>query len=277
MLRSILVGLDGTHSSDTAVELGIRWASQSNALLVGLGIIDEPSIRRPQPVPLGGGHFKAIAQEVQLAQETQRVEQVLERFALRTSQAGVACKLLEVVGTPSEQILLESQRYDLILLGRETCFCFGHESSPDNTIYEVVKNGPRPVVRVPRNLTDNTDVVIGYDGSLQSARAVQSLEAVGIARGQQIHIVSVAEDAVTAARTADRAVEFLRSHELRANALPVKSSQSPAMIILEKAQELNAGLIVMGAYGKRTMYEFFFGSSTSHMLANCELPLYLDH
>ena len=37
MLKSILVGLDGSPSSGAAVELGIQWAKQFNALLGGIG------------------------------------------------------------------------------------------------------------------------------------------------------------------------------------------------------------------------------------------------
>ena len=35
MLRSILVGLDGSEHGDSALELGIRWARRFDALLVG--------------------------------------------------------------------------------------------------------------------------------------------------------------------------------------------------------------------------------------------------
>ena len=42
MLRSILVGLDGSEHSDSALGLALRWASRYDALLVGIGCIDEP-------------------------------------------------------------------------------------------------------------------------------------------------------------------------------------------------------------------------------------------
>jgi hypothetical protein len=57
MLRSILVGLDGSAYSAAAEELGIRWAQGAGAMLVGLGIIDAPTICKPQPVPLGASAY----------------------------------------------------------------------------------------------------------------------------------------------------------------------------------------------------------------------------
>jgi nucleotide-binding universal stress UspA family protein len=43
MLRSILIGLDGSGYSTAALELGLRRAGQFEATLVGLGIIDVTS------------------------------------------------------------------------------------------------------------------------------------------------------------------------------------------------------------------------------------------
>src|SRR5579872_4769911 len=124
MLRTILVGLDGSAYSATAVELGMRWAQKCNAMLVGVGIIDEPTIRKPEPLPIGGSFYKERRDSVLAADARRRVEQFLGQFSVQCAEAGVACKLLEDSGTPWEQICLEAQRYDLILLGRQTYFHF---------------------------------------------------------------------------------------------------------------------------------------------------------
>ena len=167
MLRSILVGLDGSPTSESAVELGIRWAGQFGALLVGIGIIDEPTIRKPEPVPLGAGPYKLRRDAEQMRDARVKVEQLLERFVLRCTEAEVACKLLEDVGLPSEQILLEAQRFDLILLGRESHFHFETQDRADETLRRVIKHGPRPVVAVPESLPVGDAAVVAYDGSLQ--------------------------------------------------------------------------------------------------------------
>ncbi len=50
MLRSILVGLDGSDFSESAVELGIDWARRHNALLVGVGVATAESPAATEPV-----------------------------------------------------------------------------------------------------------------------------------------------------------------------------------------------------------------------------------
>lgn len=276
MLRSILVGLDGSAYSTAAVDLGIRWAQKSNAMLVGLAVIDEPTICNPEPVPIGGSSFKKHRDDALLADARRKVELFLERFALRCAEAGVACKLLEDVGLPSEQILLEAQRYDLILLGKQTYYHFGTQGHPDETLTNVLKNSPRPVVVVPEHLGNGNCVVVAYDGSLQAARTLQTFQALRLDLSQEVHIVAVHADHGEAVRNADRAIDFLGFHEIKAQRHAITSS-SPASAIIEQVQRLGAGLLVMGAYGKSAFREFFFGSVTRTMLKEQTVPLFLYH
>src|SRR4029453_11579010 len=101
MLQSILVGLDGSATSAAAIELGIQWAQHSGAVLVGLGIIDAPTICKPQPVPLGVSAYKEHQEAPLLADAGHKVEQFLEHCAQRCAEADVACQILQDTGLPA--------------------------------------------------------------------------------------------------------------------------------------------------------------------------------
>jgi len=276
MLRSILIGLDGSPYSQSAIELGIDWARRFKILLVGLGIVDEPAICRPELVPLGADSFKQHSDEVRLARASHQVEQFLEQFRQQCTKAGVTSKVLKEVGDPTEQILREAQRYDLILLGQQTHFHFATQQEPCETLKKVLKNTPRPVVTVPIQRTGGTAVVIAFDGSLQAARALQAFQWLRL-DGAKIHVVSVGADSTEVTRCADRAVEFLGLHELQATVHAVVSSAAPAQVLLDHLRGLNANLAVMGAYGKPGIREFFLGSVTRTLLQESPVPLFLYH
>jgi len=277
MMKSILVGLDGSPYSERAVEFGIRWARKFDALLVGLGIIDEPTIRMPEAMPIGASYFKASRDEAKLADARRRVDQFLERFSIRCAEAGVSSKVLEDVGHPAQQIVTESQRFDVILLGRQTYFQFETQEGVDNTIKEVLKSSPRPVVTVPAVLKPGQCVLAAYDGSLQASRSLQLFQALEAHEGMDVHVLSVADNHVEAARHADRAAEFLRFHDVKAHTHAVASGQPPAKVILEYVHKLSPGLLVMGAYGKSTWREFFFGTVTKVILKDNPVPVFLYH
>jgi nucleotide-binding universal stress UspA family protein len=276
MARSILVGLDGSSQTSSAAELGIRWAKRSNALLVGLGIIDEPEIVQPVCVPPGGAAYQERRNRTLLADARHKVDAFLQQFAIRCAEAGVSCKLLEDVGLPSEQIMLEAQRYDLIVLGQNTHFAFETQQGPDLTLQEVLRQSPRPVVAVPEKPRAGTNVVVAYDGSLQAARALQAFQGVG-AQGSPVHVVCALPNQVEAARCGSRAVDFLGFHGIKAELHAIGTSEKPGPVVLKESQNLNAGLVVMGAYGRSVWKDFLFGSVTRTMLTDSNIPLFLYH
>ena len=189
----------------------------------------------------------------------------------------MACKLLEDVGAPAEKIVLEAQRYDLIVLGRRTYFQRGPHEGPEDTLTQVLKRSPRPVLTVPDSVREGRCVMVAYDGSLQAARALQAFQSTGLDEGREVVVVSIDPDHVEAARRADRAAEFLRFHDIKAVTQPVASSASPAAVILEQVVRLDPGLLVMGAYGQPRWREFMLGSVTKSVLEVNPVPLFLHH
>jgi len=276
MIRSILVGLDGSSFSVAAQEQGIAWAKRHDALLVGLAVVDAPDITQSGLVPLGGDAFKQQRDEVLLAKARTQVEQVLERFSLRCSEAQVPFKVLEDVGAPAVQIALEAQRYDLILLGQQTRFRFPTTDAPCDTLHEVLKNTPRPLVAVPEKLPAGNAVMIAYDGSLQAARTLQMFVEAGLAGADPVHVVTVAPEGKDASRPADRALDFLHFHDVQGQR-HVLHDKHVAETLLDHAGQLQARLLVMGAYGKSALHEFFLGSVTKTVLKKGTIPLFLYH
>lgn len=276
MLRSILVGLDGSPHSRDAAALGIDWARRYDAVLVGLGVIDEPEICRPEMVPIGASAIKREADEARLAQATGRVQQFLEQFSVQCAQAGVSSKVVQVVGDPAEQIVRQAQRYDLILLGHETHFHFATQEDACATLEKVLRNAPRPVARAAPAPQRENCVVVAYDGSVQAARALQAFQTL-LNRSPEVHVLTVGEDVDEVTQHVNRAVEFLGFHGITARPRVVSSSAPIGTVLLEEARRLNAGLMVMGAYGQPVVKEFFLGSVTRTLLKDGALPLFMFH
>jgi len=277
-MRSILIGLDGSEDSLPAIDLGIDWGKRFKSLIVGVGIVDEPAIRGTQP----GGKISRSYQPAyaQLLRESRHgVEQSLERFAIRCSEQQVPFKLLEDEGQPCDEILKELQRYDLLILGGKTHFRHNSEQRPCHTLEQVVRTASRPVVVVPpKTIAERGNaIVIAYDGSAQASRALQAFQCSGVAEGSRVQILSVHSDSkVEAARIADRAAEFLHFHAIQAECVAAVGDNA-SRLILNQAEEVDAELIVMGAYGQSPVTEFFFGSVTSSVLRKTSTPLFLFH
>ncbi len=276
MVRSILVGVDGSAYSTAAVELGIRWAQRHGAALVGLGVLDAPTICKPQLMPPGGSAYKAHRDAGLIVDASLKVAQFLEDCAQRCSESHVEYQVRQEAGSPAERILLEAQRSDLILLGQRTFFHFETQKQSDETLHTVVKQSPRPVVAVPATLPPETrSVVVAYDGGLHATRALQLFHALGLDMSCDVHVVCVDSHQEQAARCAEYGVAFLKAHNIVAQPYALATPAPPAHVILEQAHKLQATLIVMGAYGRSTLREFSGVSLTHTMLQESPVPLFV--
>ena len=153
----ILIGLDAPKHGAVVAELGIRWAQRSGATLVGLGIVDEPGIRAIEPAwPVGGtpgvDPVYYMGYEARLADVHRQVEQLLEQFAARCAEAGVAHAEVKAVGSPHELIAAEAQSCDLILLARGSHFRFtARDDEADEILEESLERHPAADRRGPRD------------------------------------------------------------------------------------------------------------------------------
>lgn len=276
MLRGILVGLDGSPFSDAAVALGLKWAKAANAILAGQTVIERPGLNAAA-IPAGSGYFRLAGDDKKLAEAKVAADQLLEAFACRCNAAEVKAKRLQDLGDPAWAILSQAQRYDLILLGLETYFRAMPGGGPCDTLDKVLHSPPRPVVTTPKNVGDGNTAVIGFDGSLQASRTLAAYVSTGLAATHENVVVTIDTDFDEATRTAERAVDYLALHGVTVKPRPVETRLDPASILLDHANEMKAGLVVMGAFGHSPLREFFFGSTTRGVLRDCKVPVMLYH
>ncbi len=275
MLRSLLVALDGSPFSETASALAIDWARRLDARLLGLGVLDEPTIDRPEAVPMGAGAFKIARDEARLADAHRRVLAFLGDFGARCAAAGVAAEVLEDVGDPAERIVREAHRCDVVVLGRETHFHFETQEEPDTTAIQILRETPRPVVIVPRERTEGRGVVVAYDGSPQAGRAVQTFQLLGLAAGEEINVIGVHAEASEAEALLRPSGWFLAAHGMPHRLHAIASETAPAEVLLEGVQRLRPRLVVLGAHRYHPLRDLFSTSVSRAVLAGCPVPVFV--
>jgi nucleotide-binding universal stress UspA family protein len=275
VLRSILVALDGSVYSDSAATLAIEWGTRFGASLVGVGVVDEPGIRKPESVPLGAGAYKKARDEERLMDAHARVRRMLAEFLARSVAAGVKCEVLDDVGDPGLTILRETQRCDVVILGRETHFHFETQDEPDATLGQILRGSPRPVVVAPRNLPRGEGVVVAYGGGREVARTLQTFQLLGLAGGETVHLVSVQREGWEAEALAGLAGQFLAAHGTAYEVHERAITATPAEMLLDEVRRLNPRLLVMGAQGHHPVRDLFVTSVTRAVLRSCPVPVFI--
>jgi len=183
MMKSALIALDGSKSSEVATELGIRFAQRHGIKLCGIGVLDVPTITAPEASGAWGAGFKEETDRAVLRQAELRVRQFLDRFGSRCAAAGVDHTCIQLEGSPAGQIQRESLLHDVIVVGKDTNFHFATSDQTGETVKRLLRDNPRPVIVMPDELPQGENVMLAYDGSLQSSRALHMFLLAGVGPG----------------------------------------------------------------------------------------------
>jgi nucleotide-binding universal stress UspA family protein len=273
----ILIGLDGSSYSEAAVELGIRWAREGHAVLVGLGVVDEPTICKPEPTGVWGNSFKQQRDEALLRDARARVAGFLERFTQRCAAAQLPCQALQEVGLPSERLLSEAEDHDLTLVGQRSYFHFATQTRPDETLGVVLRQCRRPVVAVPTKLPESRTAVVAFDGRPASSRALEAFRKAVPEHWETVRVVSVDRRPEVARRHAEEGARFLRFYDIPAEARPLPASRPTAELLLDQVRDLGAGMLVLGAFEQRDRGKSLSGATTRAVLEKVNALLFLHH
>ncbi len=111
-------------------------------------------------------------------------------------------------------------------------------------------------------------VLIAYDGSLSSQKALDALISNPIFHDVQRDIVSVNNEAAL-----QEAKKRLARTDINANFIYLEGE--PVTAILSYQKECNIDLIAMGAFGHGMLHHIIYGSVTHHMLLEACVPLLL--
>ena len=149
--------------------------------------------------------------------------------------------------------------------------------SRQEAIEAALMDGGAPVLVVPNEapFRSGTRIAVGWDGGLQSARALR--QALPLLSGGAVTLISVAE--TPPQPSPEAAAAYLRCHgieEVHTLVVPPDYREIGEALASE-AQAIDCGLLVMGGYGHSRLRELVLGGATRWVLAQAPLPVLLLH
>lgn len=287
MLRKALFVIRQSRTQPLAVRsiLDIITAQpgKPQTRLSGLAILDVEALREQMAQKILG-HTMSYSPDLPEAERTVREEfaLLLSEFSDSCSAAGVAHQARLVEGRLTAVLKSEAERNDLLVVPRDT-----GEGEDKVRLFlnprlfpEVISRCPVPVLLGPllpsmAGLAPPVPVVAAYDGSEGAIRALHSAATLGLLDGRDVEVVSIAGDEGAARACAETAASLAADHGGRPRPVPFAASRHPADILLDHIGHRPA-LLVMGAFGTRSIKELLFGSVTERIIASCPCPILLQ-
>lgn len=268
---SVVIDLSGER---TAVRAAADLARRLGAHLTGLALAYDPVVPgyAVAPVP---ADFMISARDQALDEANTAVA------AFQTAVADIAVRadtaIVDVMAGGGLDGLVHAVRLaDLVIVS---------EDDPDRPepvrealIEAVLFNVGAPLLLLPRAGVASIDfsrIVIAWDGTVTAARAVRAASSF-LKLATEVDIVMV-DDGKNQA-TGERLAAYLARHDVDAQIKFVRSSdKNVSAAIRQAAIDVQAGVIVMGAYGHSRLLEWIFGGATRGMLDGLSLPVLMAH
>ncbi|MBY0500612.1 MAG: universal stress protein [Alphaproteobacteria bacterium] len=279
MIKSILVALDDSESSEAARTLSIHLAKSYKSTVTGIGILDEPWIAAPEAIPLGGAAFKVELDEQLLQDAKRRVHNLEKNFSTFCKSEGIDSSIIDATGVPAYEIEYFLSEYDILIIGKNADFHFNPTHETTLSVRQLLKDNPRPVIVTGKTLPNqhSSHVLVAFDGTFASSRALHMALLIGMFKGKTVHIASISSDEETAKDQVTTAAKLCQHHNINPHLHPIASSEKPAKLLLNLAEDINPSLIVMGAYGHSGIAYLLTGSCAKVLLSSTNIPLFFYH
>jgi nucleotide-binding universal stress UspA family protein len=117
---------------------------------------------------------------------------------------------------------------------------------------------------------------LAWNGSVEASRAVGAAIPL-LKMAETVKVLHVGE-VPPGAPSADSLRAYFACHDVTADLVEVQAREgATGAALLEKTHDLNADLLVMGAYTRSRLRQMLLGGVTSYMLDNADLPVFMSH
>jgi len=271
MIESILVATDGSEAAGAAERLSVSLAARLKTRIAGVTVVEDRDARAPSSDGLTLPSFP----EAEVANYWRaRAEAAGRRLADRGRSEGVELSCEAVQGIADDQLSERARGADLLVLGRDGKGASTRTALLGSTVNGVIRKTSGSALVVPAGSPLTGPIVLGFDGS-PGSRIAANL-AVKLANGlsESVHVFVDSKDKGRAVARFDEVRELMAGLSV-----PMREASStlgrPDVKIVDTAREARASLIVMGAFGRNRITDYFLGSNASAVVRTSPVAVLL--
>lgn len=273
-IKSILVAYSGDAGGSGGLKLALQMARKYGAHLTGVVSHGPTYLERDY-----SRYMNAEILDIVRSRDAVEVAGIRADFEARVAAegAGVVAEFLDLNARHGFTLAECARTYDILVMGRRAMQP-GREHFGERPENVALRCG-RPVILVPHNYARdriNEHAVVAWDGKRAAARALG--DAMHILETKDKVTVLTVDGAQSGATSGDDIMRLLHRHGIAAERLVRTAARGKvAATILEACRDVDAGLLVMGAYEHNRTMEEIFGGVTRDLMEDAPLPVLMSH
>lgn len=278
MTDRVLLALDGIGDATVTMAAAIDLARHGSRALDVLLTIDGAAVGAPEAHGAGGDAMMERRAKAILGRLEAGLARAGDQLAQRLTASGVEAAIERIDGDIAVRVSQRARAYDLVVLSHAARYAT--ERDDLDASFAIPIRALIPLLGVPVLLLDvapltDGPVLVADDGGPAATRAVHAARRCGLLDGRACHLVHVAAS-VERARTAVGALDGYLTHHGLAAYIEALEGDDPSELVLARIETLRPALVVMGAFGDRSLRTWLFGSTTATLLDRCASPILLS-
>lgn len=275
-IKDIVLHMGSSDRSAKRLEAALLVARAHDAHLNGVHVLEEmviPAFAEAQ-----------IPTEIVLEQRrimVRRAKEAEQAFKAAAEAAGVAFEWRAMEGDPVGAISLNARYGDLVISGQPEDRDL--DRAEKAVTEHVALESGRPVLIIPyigAGATMGERIFVAWNGSRESVRAVSDAMPF-LQRAKEVVVLAINPKGGPSGHgdipSADISLHLAR-HGVRADAEEATADElEVGDILLSRAADQGADMVVMGAYGHSRFRELIMGGATRHLLQHMTVPVLMSH
>jgi nucleotide-binding universal stress UspA family protein len=273
--KTMLVHVDTGRSAPTRLKLSAELAARSAAHVTGL------YVRRPFQAPAFSDAGPAMDSLYRTYENAAKADEALATAAFRDLIGGTSLSSeWRVVDGLAEEVVAAHARYaDLVIVGQSEPDAAATTTPPD-LAETVALASERPVLIVPHigvTKPPGKTVMLCWNGTREAARAATGALPI-LKQADKVIILLIDPRNDGDEQPGASISRWLGRHGVKAVVQRDTAAESSVGgVILSRAADQDADLIVMGLYGHSRMREWVLGGASRTLLASMTVPLLVAH
>jgi nucleotide-binding universal stress UspA family protein len=277
MIKSILIPTDGSPNSKIALEYGMYLATQFNAEITGLNVVDIRALEGPFFSDISGSlgfipYQNYLPKYQQILEE--RADIIIDDFRKACEEKALHPKTKRLTGIISNMIAEEGKKVDLIIMAQRGEHAQWSSGLMGSTTESVVRKSPRPVLVTTQQIKPLSKILLAYDGSTESNKAIKLACEFVYSMKIALRVIVVHNNEERGREISQEAEEFISPYHLDADVTWVQGDVCEE--ILRFREQHTIDLIVMGAFGHTRMRELLLGGTTAYIMRQSNIPVLLS-
>jgi nucleotide-binding universal stress UspA family protein len=271
MISTILVGTDGSEAAAAAERYGVGLAARMKVRLLGISVVEDRLTRGLQEDGLGVSPPPLESLATYLGS---RADAACRRLGESANAAAVEHSCETARGIADDCVVERSQQADLLVVGRDGQHADFRTGLIGATVNGIIRKTGKPTVVVPKGAQPTGPIVLAFDGSPGSRLGANLAVQLATRLAEPIHVFVDSKDKGRAIARFDEVRGLVGSLPV-----PVREISStlgrPDVKIVDSAREVHAGLIVMGAFGRNRITDYFLGSNSAAVVRTSPIAVLL--